>query len=265
MKITVFTSNQPRHLSLIESLSRVADDVYAVQEVTTVVTGKKQGLYRRSEVMAEYFNQVLAAEREIFGRPRFIAPSQPSHRIHQLLLGMDDLNFIDWSIIEPALQSDLYVVFGASYIKGELCDFLVKHRAYNIHMGTSPYYRGASCNFWAIHDGNPDFVGATIHLLSAGLDAGDILFHAFPPTEPTDPFVLGMRSVQAAHQALVARIQSGELFKLKPIKQDKTKEIRYSVNAEFTDEVAKQYLAYVPTPDAIYQKLLTRDLSKFIS
>ena len=47
-------------------------------------------------------------------------------------------------------------------------------------MGVSPYYRGTSCNFWAIYDDNPSYVGSTIHLLSKGLDSGDILFHCIP-------------------------------------------------------------------------------------
>ena len=46
-------------------------------------------------------------------------------------------------------------------------------------MGISPYYRGTDCNFWALYDGNPHLVGATIHYLSEGLDSGDIAYHVF--------------------------------------------------------------------------------------
>ena len=45
-------------------------------------------------------------------------------------------------------------------------------------MGVSPYYKGADCNFWALQDYKPQFVNATIHYLSKGLDTGDILYHA---------------------------------------------------------------------------------------
>ena len=68
-----------------------------------------------------------------------------------------DLNF--------ALKSDLFIVFGSSFIKNEwLINFLIK-KAINIHMGLSPFYKGSSCNFWALYD-NPEHVGATIHYLS---------------------------------------------------------------------------------------------------
>ena len=39
MKITVFTSNQPRHLYLIQQLVSICDEVYAIQEYNTVFPG----------------------------------------------------------------------------------------------------------------------------------------------------------------------------------------------------------------------------------
>ena len=38
--ITVFTSNQPRHVSLIKELSKVCDKVFAIIESNTVHPGK---------------------------------------------------------------------------------------------------------------------------------------------------------------------------------------------------------------------------------
>ena len=84
---------------------------------------------------------------------------------------MGDLNHLKKADLKDFLESDIYVVFGSSYIKGFLVDFLIKRKAINIHMGLSPYYRGADCNFWALQDDNPHYVGATIHLLSKGLDS----------------------------------------------------------------------------------------------
>ena len=121
---------------------------------------------------------------------------------------MEDLNSLDRNQLSDALQSDVYVVFGASYIKGWLIDFLVEHRAINIHMGLSPYYRGSSCNFWALYDNNPSYVGATIHLLSKGLDS-DMLFHCVPKLHSEDtPFDFTMRSVLVAQQGLVSAVNS---------------------------------------------------------
>ena len=59
MKITVFTSNQPRHLSLIRNLSKVCDQLFAVQECNTVFPGVIKDFYSKSDVMENYFAQVL--------------------------------------------------------------------------------------------------------------------------------------------------------------------------------------------------------------
>ena len=259
MKITVFTSNQPRHLSLIESLSSIADDVYAIQECNTIFPGQVADFFRRSEVMQEYFSHVIDAEKTIFGEPRF-SPS----KVKSLSIKLGDLNRLNLETLKPALESDYYIVFGSSFIKEDLCDFLVKHKALNIHMGVSPYYRGSSCNFWALKDGNPDFVGATIHMLSKGLDSGPMLFHALPKPQETEAFRLGMCAVKAAHEGLVSHLKSGTIFDFAPVTQDKTLELKYTRNSDFSDEVAAHYLKTAPTPAEISESLHSRDLTKFL-
>ncbi len=258
MNVAVFTSNQPRHLALIESLSAVADNVYVVQECNTVFPGQVADFFRKSPVMQDYFGRVMAAEEVVFGRPRF-APAN----VRQLPVRMGDVNLLNLENLSPVLAADVIIVFGASFIKGPLCEKLVQRRAVNIHMGTSPYYRGSSTNFWAMYDRRPEYVGATIHLLSAGLDSGPMLFHALPAATATDPFVYGMLAVRAAHEGLLRSIESGELSAMTAIGQDRSQELRYTRNADFTDEVAAEYLARLPSPTELGDAVSRRDLTNF--
>ena len=122
--------------------------------------------------------------------------------MRSLAIKLGDLNLLKPKQIAPALESDIYVVFGSSFIKGWLTDFLTQNHAVNIHKGLSPYYRGSSCNFWALFDGKPEYVGATIHLLSKGLDSGPIIFHAVPKLDDENPFEFTMRSVVVAQETL---------------------------------------------------------------
>jgi methionyl-tRNA formyltransferase len=259
MKITLFTSNQPRHIALIEALAGLADELFVVQECNTVFPGEVADFYRRSDVMQAYFRRVIEAETEVFGPPR-LGP----RNVRSLAVKMGDLNRFALNLLRPALKSDAYVVFGASYIKGVLCDSLVIQRAYNIHMGVSPYYRGANTNFWALYDGHPEYVGATIHLLSSGLDSGAMLFHALPQVEAVDPFVLGMKAVRAAHQGLVEHLRSGALRAMEPVVQAKSLEMRYARMSEFTDEVAREYLERCPSPAEVKAAVGGRDMAKFL-
>ncbi|MDQ7248814.1 formyltransferase family protein [Dongia sedimenti] len=238
MKIAVFTSNQPRHLALLNAMAEVADEVIAVQECNTVFPGRVADFFRRSPVMQAYFQKVIEAERSVFGDIGFAR-----NNVRQLPVRMGDLNMIDPALLAPALDADTIIVFGASWIKAPLIDRLTEKRAINIHMGISPFYRGSSCNFWALYDDNPQFVGATIHMLSRGLDSGQMLFHALPKPEAVEPFRLGMLAVRAAHLALKDALADGSLWKMPLVQQDKAVEIRYTRNADFTDAVAEEYLA----------------------
>lgn len=246
MKITVFTSNQPRHVALVERLAEVSDQIFAVLECNTVFPGRRQDFFNKSPVMMRYFRHVQAAETALFGHVRPL-PSAT----HVLPLKMGDLNLLSREAMASCLDSDVYVVFGASFIKGWLCEHLVAHQALNIHMGISPYYRGSSCNFWALYDRRPHMVGATVHRLSAGLDSGPMLFHALPECTDENPFRFTMRSVVVAQEALQQRLVDRSIFSLPPVEQDRQYELRYTRNADFTDEVAAEFLDRLEAGDAM--------------
>lgn len=259
MIVTVFTSNQPRHMALIESLAKIADTVYAIQECTTLFPGMVEDFFRRSPIMQEYFARVMDAERKVFGTHRFGPPNA-----RQMAMRSGDVNMVDLEALAPALAADQIIVFGASWIRGPLIDRLIEKRALNIHMGVSPFYRGSSCNFWAPFDHRPEYVGATIHHISKGLDSGDILYHALPPARTTDSFELGMLAVKSAHDSLVEHLRSGDLAAMEPQAQDRSREIRYTRNADFTDEVARQYLNTLPSPQEIRTALEQRNNDDFL-
>ena len=238
MKITLFSSNQPRHLNLARQLSLIANEVRFISEVNTVFPGEVGDFFKKSDTMQEYFGYVINAEKKVFGDIEFL----PSN-VRTLALKSGDLNHTSHSQLANALESDVYVVFGASYIKGWLIDFLLENEALNIHMGISPYYRGSSCNFWALYDNKPSYVGATIHMLSKGLDSGDMLFHCVPKLVDGDStFDFTMRSVVAAHKGLVEALENRQILSLPRKKQSKELEVRYTKNADFTDKIAREFL-----------------------
>ena len=71
MKLTIFTSNQPRHIHLVDRLAEVVDRVYCVQECNTIFPGQVADFFKKSPVMRDYFENVVDAERAIFGAPHF--------------------------------------------------------------------------------------------------------------------------------------------------------------------------------------------------
>ena len=154
---------------------------------------------------------------------------------------MGDLNYLKKNEFKEFLKSDLYLVFGSSYIKGSLVKFLIKKKAINIHMGISPYYRGSNCNFWALYDNNPNLVGATIHYLTSGLDDGKIIYHAISE-QVSNPYIYSMSTVKSAILSLTKKLKDKSLLKIKPINQNIKLQKRYSIQKQFNDNVVKKYM-----------------------
>lgn len=237
MRITLFTSNKNRHNYLINLLSKISDETFVVQECGTIFPGVVPGHYETSEIMEEYFKKVNDAQFKLFGNSH-VNTSKRNIKILPMIFG--DLNKCSLNYLSDFLKSDIYIVFGSSYIKGALIDFLLKQKAINIHMGVSPYYRGTDCNFWALYDDNPHLVGATIHMLSKGLDNGPILYHAMSNLK-ANPFEYTMSTVKSAFHSIANRIKDESIFEIKYISQNKDNEIRYSKKIEFNEEIVKKY------------------------
>ena len=187
--------------------------------------------------MKNYFLKVDDAQKKVFGNT---AIDKKNKNIKLLSLENKELEKCSLNSLSDFLNSDIFIVFGSSFIKKDLVNFLIDHKALNIHLGISPYYRGTDCNFWALFDNNPHLVGATIHLLSKGLDSGQILYHALSEIKE-DPFIYTMSAVKSAFESIAQKIENKTIFEHTPEIQDKSKEIKYSKKNEFNDEVIKKF------------------------
>ena len=224
MKITLFTSDNNRHHYLINLLSSVCENLYVIQEVK--LKNKNQNIIDtpKSDIIKKYFNFVDIAQNKFFENKNL---NKNLKKIKTLKLDYGKLSAQSMSNLFEFLSSDIYIVFGSSFIRGDLIDYLIEKRAINIHAGVSPYYRGTDCNFWALFDNNPHLVGSTIHMLSKGLDSGPILYHAMSNLKQ-NPFEYTMSTIKSAFHSITERIKDETIFKINPILQDKKFELRYS-------------------------------------
>ena len=237
MKITLLTSNKKRHNYLINLLSQISDELFVIQECGTIFPGIVPGHYPASPLMKNYFENVDNAQNKLFGNS--YVDTKKNLKILPMISG--DLNKVSLDKLSNFLKSDIYIVFGCSYIKSKLVDFLVNQKTINIHMGISPYYRGTDCNFWALYDNNPHLVGATIHLLTKGLDSGPILYHAMSEMK-IDPYEYTMSTVKSAFHSLAQRINDKSIFDIDPLIQKKSHEIRYSKKIDFNEKIVGEFL-----------------------
>ena len=226
MRLTVFTSNQPRHVACLEALQQ------AGHEVTAVIEPKSWIYQGGSAVLTRYWGYVREAERQVFGAPRPI--TCPCY-----VLPMGELSHAP-QVARLVMEADRHVVFGSSYITGALAEELIERRCLNLHLGIAPEYRGSAPNAWAAIDGNDHLIGAQVQRLSAKLDAGEILteYHA----HHTDPFYRGMMAARGGIDDLVGVLRCHPDIWMPIRPNDPAQQIRYARSADFTEAVAAAYL-----------------------
>lgn len=116
-------------------------------------------------------------------------------RSNPLFLKKEAIN--DPEYVKTIIESDpdFVVVYGSSIIKEPLLSAF-KQRIINVHLGLSPYYRGSGTNFWALVNGELEFVGATFMHLDANIDTGKILHQMRARIFPNDtPHQIGNRLI----------------------------------------------------------------------
>jgi hypothetical protein len=125
-----------------------------------------------------------------------------------------DVPWVNDGAVAAALgdwRPDITVVCGTSIIREET--LAAAGRAINIHGGCLPWYRGNHGVFFAYQRGEFERIGATVHLVTAQLDSGDVLAVVRPEIFPHDhDGHLYCRSVQLAVDTLVdllTDLQSG--------------------------------------------------------
>jgi methionyl-tRNA formyltransferase len=75
-------------------------------------------------------------------------------------------------------KPDIIVVMGTGLIGKKI--ILSAKYILNIHTGLSPYYRGGRTNLWPFIEEDFGYFGVTVHLMSLGIDSGDIIFTERP-------------------------------------------------------------------------------------
>ncbi|MEX2475933.1 formyl transferase [Marinobacter sp.] len=99
--------------------------------------------------------------------------------------GVNDINSPENREWICNLQPDVIAVCGASILKADLLS-VPRHGVLNLHGGLSQFYRGLFTTDWAIHNAEPECVGATVHFVASGVDDGDVIYQGRPVIQGDD-------------------------------------------------------------------------------
>jgi folate-dependent phosphoribosylglycinamide formyltransferase PurN len=103
-----------------------------------------------------------------------------------------------------AARPDLIVVSGTRLLRTPVLNAPSRLGMINLHTGLSPYYRGGPCTFWTLYNEEPEYAGATVHHLTAGIDSGDIILSARAELSAEDGVAaLDARVIELGHQLVL--------------------------------------------------------------
>jgi methionyl-tRNA formyltransferase len=195
MKAIVLTSTMRRHCFVANRLAETFDVAGVWQEAKAFQPLSYASTPAEAAVIERHFDARQASEDAFFaghetvrGQARQVSPG-----------GCNDTGEIQAMC---AARPDVVLVFGTGLLKRPLLARF-PGRVLNIHLGLSPYYRGAGTNFWPLVNGEPEYCGATVHFMDEGVDSGPIIEHVRPRIEPGDgPHEIGNKTIVAAVGAL---------------------------------------------------------------
>ena len=200
MKAILLTSTYRRHQSVANYVATRCELAGVWQETKTFVPERYAASEDDHAVIQAHFDARDASEADYFAADATLRldPGATVRRVDGN--GCNDAAEV---AAMAALHPDVVLVFGTGILRETLLSAFAG-RILNIHLGLSPYYRGAGTNFWPLVNREPEYVGATIHYLDAGIDTGPILAHARPAIDPADgPHDLGNKTIVAAARLLV--------------------------------------------------------------
>lgn len=255
MRILILTHSKERHYFLCNSIIEKTNSVVGVITGAKVVNrGRYENLKRKLKNFRFYiknrvlnslfikYGKKLLKEKKLAEDKFFGGSKEHFYKQHKNLL-IETLNSKYRSINDRYYISlirekrpDVIIVMGTSLIGKDIIEsakFVI-----NMHTGVSPYYRGGNTNLWPFIERDFGYFGVTIHLISLGIDSGNIIFTKRPKIEESDNYgTINSKSIILGIESILKAIELIKNNRLNSIEQ-------WEDGKLFFDRDWNSYLAY---------------------
>ena len=256
--ILVITSSHWRHHLGASVLAQHFNLVAIVSEERRMLqSGKTE---EEDAVIKEYDRECAKKEEEYFGKAVMFPLSEEKILRVPYAQGSGK-EACDWI---AARDPDYVILFSAGIIREPLLS-MYRSRIINLHLGLTPYYRGSANAFWPLASGEPEGLGATVHLVVPEIDAGNILGQARPdnlkkedgPRDASNKNVLSglallVRCIQGYAEGIITpqpqRTDVGKVFRHK----DYSAKAILALKENFARGMMKSYLDHKEERDSTY-------------
>jgi len=183
MNVILFSGNHNRHFyshqALINKFNIVG--VVLMERESQNPIANESWNSEDKQLFEEHFDKRATVENKYFGH----LDKSIYSNLNTLIIKRNELNGeCVLNFLKP-LKADVAVIFGVDIIKDPVFSLLPKWKI-NIHLGLSPWYKGAATLFWPFYNLEPQYSGATLHLIAPKADAGEILHHSVPELSEED-------------------------------------------------------------------------------
>lgn len=217
--VVVLTSDETRHRYFVRRMAEAFDVRGALHERTgyhPAADPPSDLSERERHLLERHFADRAAAEEAFFGG---VSAPLGEKEARVLELSPGSLNSPETLAFVQRCEPRAVLVYGTNLIRDPLLRALAG-RMVNLHLGLSPYYRGTATNFYPLLNEEPEYVGATIHLIDAGIDSGAILAHARPRIESGDgPHDIGCKAIEAGAEKLISILPAWLAGEREPVPQ----------------------------------------------
>lgn len=211
LRVGILTSDDVRHRYVVNAIA-ARFDMVAVAYQNTGYSPVRAAATADDErtvcLVRKHFEERHRQERRFFGHAAAPAQNGPNRAVRRI--DSNALNTLETVAFLQDRRVDVVVVYGTNLIKSPLLERF-DGRMINMHLGLSPYYRGTATNFYPLVNDEPEFVGATIHLIDAGVDSGAIIHQARPQIVADDmPHTVGCKAILAGIRKLIQSLEEFE-------------------------------------------------------
>jgi len=178
VKILILSGSHPRHQFISNEVSKFGFETFQIRmrreplDVTPPI-----GITAEDKInFIRHFYDRSMAELKSFGDGSSISKYLDS-RIIEVSADKLNSNLVVEHITK--FKPNACLIFGTKMIEKPLISSLPKN-TFNLHLGLSPWYRGAATLFWPFYLLEPQFAGITIHKITEKPDAGSIYHQEIP-------------------------------------------------------------------------------------
>jgi len=210
-KIIIITSCSLRHLYFADRVIKSLNNIYF--EIILEGDIPKNSSYEKisfsKNIIKNHFNYRHNSEIDFFSESYEIL--QNKHILYNIGKGkLNDDKTIDYIL---DFNPNIIITYGCSIIKPKLIS-LFKNRIINVHLGLSPYYKGAGTNFHALVNNEFHLVGYSIIYMDERIDTGEIIHQSRAKFLQNDtPHTAGNRLIKKMTRDMILLISNFKLIK----------------------------------------------------